>query len=176
MGLFDRLFVDADTTKSKITEVSAVLSPEARLPSVDVPEPDTKSGAKQILESALNQFNDRKVTYLTLANLVSNLPQGSTRETILGVLSATGLSIEEIFKDADDRLDAISVTQQKLQEKVKSDVDDFGNQVVDLKAKIAELESKAKQATKLLSDVDTLANIQKTEINKIMNNVREENV
>lgn len=173
MGLFDKLFVENGNVNKDIAPDAI---PVVKPPSIDVPEPDIKSGAEQIIEGALNQFDDRKVTYLTLSNLVSNLPQGSTREMILGVLAATGISIEEIFRDADDRLEAISVTQQKLQEKVRSDVEDFGNQIVDLKARIAELESKSKQATNLMNDVNSFSNTKKNEINKIMDNVREVNV
>lgn len=172
MSLFDKLFVDTDIVKSKAT-IPVTLTPEAKVLNIEIAEPDIKSSAEQILESALSQFNDRKITYLTLANLVSNLPHGSTRETILGILTATGIPIEEIFHDADDRLEVISTTQQKLQEKVRMDVEDFGNQVADLKARIAELESKSKQAANLLNDVNSIANIRKSDINKVMDNVRE---
>ena len=126
MGFFDRLFEPEGKTVER-EEGGTREVPVAQETVLNYEEKVNISGsaAEDILKNALASLEGRETTIYTLQQLVSTLPTGVKKESILGVLAVTKVPMEAIQQDAQERIALLQATEKKLQEKITADTARF---------------------------------------------------
>lgn len=172
MGFMDR-FLEPEERKLKVETVEGGerQALENTLPSNDKQVQISGKGAEEILHNALTSLEDREVTIYTLQNLVSTLPTGINKEAILGILNVTKIPVEEIKKDAQERLTLLTNAETQLQHKVQNDVRSFEEQIKEAQLQIEENRKKKADAEELLRSFQLLKSKTADEIKNILSTI-----
>lgn len=172
MGLFDKLFEPSNEPKNAAVNGGAregVVTPQSvtQIPTVSV----TGSAAEEILANALKGFEGRETTIYTLKDLVSSMPAGSKKESILGVLAVTKISVEEITKDADERVSVLDATEKKLQENVAAEITQLEKEIEEAQNLIEKNREKKAKAEALVREFQKLKSEKTDEIKNILTSI-----
>lgn len=169
MGFLDK-FLEPEERKLKVEteEGGERQALENTLPNNDTQVQISGKGAEEILHNALISLEDREVTIYTLQDLVSTVPPGTDKESILGILSVTKIPVEEIKKDAQERLTLLTNAESQLQHKVQNDVRSFEEQIKEAQLQIEENRKKKADAEELLRSFQLLKSKTADEIKNIL--------
>lgn len=172
MGLFDKLFVPEEEFPEEVKGGAR----EGPTVQQNVPNYDEKlnisgSAAEDIMKNALAALEGRETTVYTLQNLVSTLPTGVKKDSILGVLDVTKISVEEIQRDAQERISILGSVEKKLQEKVAADISKFEAEIKDAENQIEENRKKKAEAEALLREFQMLKSKTTDEVKSILTTI-----
>ena len=169
MGLLDKLFVsDEGPSESEKGGTREVLQAQENVQSYDEKVNISGSAAEEIIKNALAPLEGNATTVYTLRDLVSTLPTGVKKDSILGVLSVTKISVEEIQKDANERINILQSVERKLQEKVAGDISEFEAEIKSAENKIEENRKKKADAEALLREFQLLKSKTTDEVKSIL--------
>lgn len=115
-----------------------------------------------------NNIDNFERSIFKIEQLKSVFPQNMTKEakkeSVLGVLNVTGLPIEEIINDAENRKLILSSVGNSFKEKTESILNESYSEIQQLETRIEELRGIISNREKCQEDQDRLI---ETEINKI---------
>ena len=172
MGLFDKLFEPANTIPNSAVKGGSresLVTPQSvtQQPKVDV----SGSAAEEILAKALNGFEGRETTIYTLKDLVATMPAGSKKDAILGVLAVTKISVEEIKKDADERVSILDATEKQLQDKIDAEIAQLEKEIEEAQNLIEKNREKKAKAEALVREFKKLKSEKFDEIKNILTSI-----
>lgn len=169
MGLLDKLFVPEESPdESAKGGTREVLEAQKDVQSYDEKVNISGSAAEDIMKNALAPLEGNATTVYTLKNLVETLPTGVKKDSILGVLSVTKISVEEIRKDANERINILQTVEKKLQEKVAGDISGFEAEIKEAENRIEENRKKKADAEALLREFQLLKSKTTDEVKSIL--------
>ena len=171
MGLFDKLFEPNEVPNAAVKGGSreSVITPQSvtQMPTVSV----TGSAAEEILANALKGFEGRETTIFTLKDLVATMPAGSKKEAILGVLAVTKISVEEIRRDAEERISVLDATEKKLQENVEAENARLEEEIKNAQNLIEANREKQAKGETLVREFKKLKSEKTDEVKNILTNI-----
>ena len=172
MKLWDKLF-EAEEEVPEEVKGGAREGPtvQQNVPNYDEKLNISGSAAEDIMKNALAALEGRETTVYTLQNLVSTLPTGVKKDSILGVLAVTKISVEEIQRDAQERISILESVEKKLQEKVAADISKFEAEIKDAENQIEENRKKKADAESLLREFQMLKSKTTDEVKSILTTI-----
>ena len=172
MGFFDRLFEPEGKTVER-EEGGTREVPVAQETVLNYEEKVNISGsaAEDILKNALASLEGRETTIYTLQQLVSTLPTGVKKESILGVLAVTKVPMEAIQQDAQERIALLQATEKKLQEKITADTARFEAEIKEAENRIEQNRNQKAEAEALLREFQLLMSKMMYEVNCMLANI-----
>jgi peptidoglycan hydrolase CwlO-like protein len=90
------------------------------------------------------------------ASFPNTLPAETIKASLPGIISASGLSVDELVMDGQNRITALSNYLTDYSGKKDAEVVDYTNQITELSAKIQELQGKITEAQKAKEDFNKL--------------------
>lgn len=127
--------------------------------------PVSESGAKEIIKNAFASLEGKATTIYTLRELVSTLPAGTGKEQILGVLSVTKVSVDEIKEDAETRIEILESKEGQMQQKI-------ADEIARLEAKIKSAEETIQESRKNKADAEALLREFKSEKSAVITEIK----
>lgn len=169
MGLFDKLFVPEESpNESSKGGTQEAAKAQENVQSYDEKVNISGSAAEDIMKNALAPLEGSATTVYTLKDLVATLPTGVKKDSILGVLAVTKISVEEIRRDANERISILQSVEKKLQEKVAGDISGFEAEIKSAENLIEENRKKKADAESLLREFQLLKSKTTDEVKSIL--------
>lgn len=170
MGLFDKLFVQEELKVSAEGGARESLNSQHNVPNYEEVQV-SGNAADDILKNVLTPLEEKDVTIYTLRDLTATMPTGVKKDSILGVLSVTKISVSEIKADADARIDLLEAAEKKLQEKLASDIAKFDSEIKECQDRIEENRKNKANAEALLREFQMAKSKMTDEIKAILSTI-----
>lgn len=170
MGLFDKFFVQEELSESAKGGARESLNAQQSMPNHDEVN-ISGDAADDILKNALAHLEGKGTTIYTLKDLIASLPTGVNKDSILGVLAVTKISVSEIKQDADERISILQSAEEKLQEKLSSDISRFEAEIKECQNRIEENRKNRANAESLLREFQMAKTKVTDEIKSILSTI-----
>lgn len=108
-------------------------------------------------------------------NLPDTLPEDTRRQSIVGILQVTGLMLDNLILDAEDRIFALDSVQKEVSKTTEGTIKENDDQIIELTAKIDELKEQNISRRKLREDQEKIINEELDRISKILDFVTPHN-
>ena len=171
MGLFDKLFVQEELNVSAEGGAREGLKAQHNMPNYEEEVQVSGEAADDILKNVLAPLAEKAVTIYTLRDLTATMPTGVKKDSILGVLNVTKISVSEIKADADARISILEATEKKLQEKLASDISKFDADIKECQDRIEEARKDKANAETLLREFQMAKSKMTDEIKSILSTI-----
>lgn len=130
---------------------------------VDVNTIYEKTGLADISKSIF------KVNEFAAIQGIASLPTEVKRQSVIGILTASGLTIDNLLQDASDRINALADTLETFTAETDQNVDSWSNEINDLQLKIDALKQKTNDRKLLQENESTLIMEETKKVDTIVN-------
>lgn len=146
---------------------------EIEVNTVEIPETLQFDG-QMTIEEIYGQFgiiNDNSILKVSdfIKTLPESLPTDIKRQTVIGVLGVSGLKIENLLDDAQNRINSLNAVADECYNNTNANINNNKNEIEELKNKIDTLKQENNDSQKYQEVQISLINEEITKINEIVN-------